>query len=283
MKPLATWSTVAPPRNVGPLAPPPWAGMRRPSRARRASARWPSPPSASWMPWCGTVSCRSASVGAATTPPASSLRRLIARLPRSARPRILFDTSTDEILTDQNPNVFPSSRSPPVRIGRDERRRAPAELDAQYRALREAAGSWSAPSDGCSSSPAARPPSTSRASSPTTSRRWRRARAATRRCSTARATCRATCGSCGWPTTRSGSAPRRSPPTPSSSTWRCTRSAATSRSTIGSGTLAVISVIGPAAIERAGRRPAGPEHAHRELRARAAPVHAPSPPTSAST
>ena len=40
------------------------------------------------------------------------------------------------------------------------------------------------------------PPSTSRASSPTTSRRSARARAATRRCSTARATSRPTCGYC---------------------------------------------------------------------------------------
>ena len=64
------------------------------------------------------------------------------------------------------------------------------------------------------SSPAPTPPSTCRGSSPTTSRRSRPARAATRRCSTARATCRPTCGCCG---SRDGgdlarhSSPRRSP------------------------------------------------------------------------
>ena len=85
-------------------------------------------------------------------------------------------------------------------------RRHPVELDGQYRALREEAGCVDRSRARRQGDRAPRPPSTSRASSPTTSRRSSRARAATRRCSTARATCRPTCGcSCVWTPASSGS------------------------------------------------------------------------------
>ena len=70
------------------------------------------------------------------------------------------------------------------------------ELDAQYRVMRESAGVLARRVVASLPSPGPRRPSTCRASSRTTSRRWSPERAATRHCSTARARCSATCACC---------------------------------------------------------------------------------------
>ena len=109
---------------------------------------------------------------------------------------------------------------------------------------------------------APRRPSTCRASSPTTSRRWSPARAATRRCSTARATCRRDMR---VPAHRRGRALARhrggGADAAASATSRCTRSAARSRSTTVGAQRAILSLIGPAAPRGRLGGPLGPEHA----------------------
>ena len=90
-----------------------------------------------------------------------------------------------------------------------------------------------------------------------------RARAATRPCSTARATCRPTCGSCGWARGDLAGHRARRARARRCDTCGCTASAARSRSTTPRSAWAVTSLIGPGAAEAAGTAPLPAEHAQR--------------------
>ena len=229
------------------------------------------------MPWWGTVSCRSARVGAATTPPASSLRRLIPCARLGARQLVVVWFRHNEILTDQNLTRQPACQN------RLDGAATAVELDGQYRALREAAGVARARRPArCSRSAAPRRPSTCRASSPTTSRR-----------SSPASGC------------YSALLDRKGHMQGDMRVLRTRRRLRhRHRGIAGDAILrhlgmykigreveledvtaerAVVSVVGPAATELALGGPLGPEHAHREAERRRHATAARSPPTSAST
>ena len=145
---------------------------------------------------------------------------------------------------------------------------AAVELDGQYRVLREGAGLVDRSERGKLRRLAApTPPTSSRASSPTTSRRSRPARAATPPCSTARATCRRDMRVLRLGPDRALDRPRAEATAEAVvrhlSLYRVGRRR--SRSPTTAQDRAILSVIGPGAAS--GHRGGGPrpEHAHREL------------------